>query len=177
MFRPDARADSPAWRWQRPRQRPSSRMRRAARRARSGADPSTRHTETTPASTASGASRGGLPRRLGKGGPTLTDGLDPTGEYLARRVEHLLAACSRACSSATGTPLGRGGTGSSRISRQSVLSPTNGGTTYSFHLKPGTKFGPPLNRPIVSRDLAYAIERLAKPKNGAQYSFDYSAVS
>ena len=42
-------------------------------------------------------------------------------------------------------------------------SPTNGGTTYTFRLKRGIRFGPPVNREITSADIRYAIERLARP--------------
>ena len=53
--------------------------------------------------------------------------------------------------------------------------PTDGGTTYTFHLKNGVRFGPPVSRPVTSKDVLYAFERLARPKNGAQYAFYYDA--
>ena len=34
-----------------------------------------------------------------------------------------------------------------------VPTPTNGGKTYTFHLKPGIKFGPPVNRAVTSQGL------------------------
>ena len=34
------------------------------------------------------------------------------------------------------------------------------GLTYTFHLKSGIKFGPPLNREITSKDVLFAFERL-----------------
>ena len=52
--------------------------------------------------------------------------------------------------------------------------PTDGGKTYTFHLKDGITFGPPVNRAVTSKDVRYAFERLAKPKNGGQYAFYYS---
>jgi peptide/nickel transport system substrate-binding protein len=57
-----------------------------------------------------------------------------------------------------------------------VPKPTNGGTVYTFHLKQGVKFSPPVNRAVTSKDVLYALERIAKPKNGAQYGFYYSAI-
>ncbi len=36
---------------------------------------------------------------------------------------------------------------------------SNGGKTYTFKLKPGVKFGPPLNRAITSKDVLYAFQR------------------
>ena len=47
-----------------------------------------------------------------------------------------------------------------------VPKPTNGGKTYTFHLKPDIKFGPPVNREVTSQDFLYAMERLANPKDG-----------
>jgi ABC-type transport system substrate-binding protein len=38
---------------------------------------------------------------------------------------------------------------------------SDGGKTYTFTLKDGVMFGPPLNRPITSSDIAYAFERAA----------------
>src|SRR5262249_3869315 len=58
----------------------------------------------------------------------------------------------------------------------SVPAPTNGGTVYTFHLKSGVKFSPPVNRAVTSKDVLYAMERMAKPKNGAQYPFYYSVI-
>jgi peptide/nickel transport system substrate-binding protein len=56
-----------------------------------------------------------------------------------------------------------------------VPAPTNGGRTYTFRLKRGVRFGPPVNREITSRDVRYAIERLARPANGA-ISWPYFAI-
>ena len=58
-----------------------------------------------------------------------------------------------------------------------VPKPTDGGKTYTFHLKPGVKFGPPVNREVTSSDVLYAIERIAHPKDGAEYAFYYSVIS
>ena len=57
-----------------------------------------------------------------------------------------------------------------------VPKPTNGGKTYTFKLKSGIKFGPPVNRAITSADVRYAVERMARPKNGAQYGFYYAVI-
>jgi peptide/nickel transport system substrate-binding protein len=59
----------------------------------------------------------------------------------------------------------------------SVPKPTASGTKYTFHLKVGVKFGPPVNRPVTSKDVLYAFERLARPKNGAQYGFYYNVIA
>ena len=39
-----------------------------------------------------------------------------------------------------------------------------------------SKFGPPVNRPVTSKDILYAIQRLGNPKDGAQYAFYYSVI-
>jgi peptide/nickel transport system substrate-binding protein len=51
-----------------------------------------------------------------------------------------------------------------------VPTPTNGGRTYTFRLKRGIAFGPPVRREITSKDIRYAIERLARPRNGSLYA-------
>ena len=42
-----------------------------------------------------------------------------------------------------------------------IPAPSGDGTTYTFKLKQGIKFGPPLSREITSEDVAYAFERIA----------------
>ena len=49
-----------------------------------------------------------------------------------------------------------------------VPAPTNGGRTYTFTLRRGVRFGPPVNRAITSADVRYALERLARPHPGLQ---------
>ena len=53
---------------------------------------------------------------------------------------------------------------------------TNNGTTYTFHLKSGIMFGPPVNRPITSKDVAYAFQRINTKALVAQYGFYYDGV-
>jgi len=50
----------------------------------------------------------------------------------------------------------------------SVPTPTDNGLTYTFHLKPGIKFAPPVNREITSQDIAYAFQRINDAKLVAQ---------
>jgi oligopeptide transport system substrate-binding protein len=40
---------------------------------------------------------------------------------------------------------------------------TNGGKTYTFHLRKGIKFAPPVNREVTSADVKYSIERMLDP--------------
>jgi peptide/nickel transport system substrate-binding protein len=58
----------------------------------------------------------------------------------------------------------------------SVPTPTNGGRTYTFRLKRGIKFGPPVGRDITSKDIRYAIERLARPRNGSLYALAFTDI-
>jgi len=51
-----------------------------------------------------------------------------------------------------------------------------GGLTYTFHLKDGIRFGPPVDREITSRDIEYAFRRIDWAAIGAQYGFYYDGV-
>jgi peptide/nickel transport system substrate-binding protein len=52
----------------------------------------------------------------------------------------------------------------------SVPTPSNGGRTFTFRLKRGIRFGPPVDREITSADIRYAIERTARPTNRSVYA-------
>ena len=53
---------------------------------------------------------------------------------------------------------------------------SNGGKTYTFKIKQGVKFGPPLNRQVTSADFKFAMERIKDPKLAAGYGFYYNEV-
>ncbi len=55
----------------------------------------------------------------------------------------------------------------------SVPTPTDGGLTYTFHLKSGIKFAPPVSREITSKDILYAFQRINDAKLVAQYGYYY----
>ena len=38
------------------------------------------------------------------------------------------------------------------------------------------KFGPPVSRAVTSRDVRFALERLANPKDGGEYAFYYTVI-
>jgi peptide/nickel transport system substrate-binding protein len=104
-----------------------------------------------------------------------TDNLDPTGEYLGDAfsiLSNLLVRTLVGYDHVAGAP------GNRLVPdlATSVPKPTDGGKTYTFHLKPGIRFAPPVNRAITSKDVLYAFERLAKPANGAQYAFYYKVI-
>src|SRR3954468_20180264 len=50
------------------------------------------------------------------------------------------------------------------------------GLTWTFHIKPGVKFGPPVNRVITSKDVAYAFQRINTRSLVAQYGFYYDGI-
>ncbi len=104
-----------------------------------------------------------------------TDGFDPTGEYLANGfvIYANLLVRNLVGYNHIGGPKGNVVVPDLATS---VPKPTNGGKTYTFKLKSGIKFGPPVNREITSKDIRYAVERMARPKNGAQYAFYFNVI-
>jgi peptide/nickel transport system substrate-binding protein len=104
-----------------------------------------------------------------------TSGFDPTGEYsvqafglysnlLVRTLvgyNHVAGAAGNVLVPDLATNLGK---------------ITRGGRTYTFQLKNGVRFGPPLNRAITSRDVEFAFERIGTRSVAAQYGFYYDAI-
>jgi peptide/nickel transport system substrate-binding protein len=104
-----------------------------------------------------------------------TDGFDPTGEYLGDAFGIYSSLLVRTLVGYNHVADAAGNKLVPDIAT-TVPAPTKGGTVYTFHLKPGVKFSPPVSRAVTSKDVLYAMERLAKPKNGGQYSFYYSVI-
>ena len=50
------------------------------------------------------------------------------------------------------------------------------GLTYTFTLKDGVTFGPPVNREVTSQDIKYSFERIGTPSVAAQYAFYYNVI-
>ena len=123
---------------------------------------------TTPA-------KGGTYTVGGESSCGFTNNFDPTGEYLGNAwglysnlMLRSLIGYQHLPGSAGNVLVGDLATG--------VPTPTDGGLTYTYHLRSGVKFGPPVNRAITSKDVAYAMDRLANPKDGGQYSFYYTGI-
>ncbi len=55
--------------------------------------------------------------------------------------------------------------------------PTGNNTVWTFTIKTGVRFAPPVNRVITSQDVAYAFQRIATPALAAQYGFYYSTIA
>ena len=136
------------------------------------------------AATLVAAASGGSNAQAAKGGTYrvgwessfgFTDNFDPTGEYLANAFAINTNLQLRGL---IGYNHVEGPAGAIVVAdlATSVPKPTNGGKRYTFKLKTGIKWGPPVNREITSKDVRYAIERMARPKNGAQYAFYLSST-
>jgi peptide/nickel transport system substrate-binding protein len=104
-----------------------------------------------------------------------TDNFDPTGEYLGNAWGIYNNLLLRTLIGYKHLP---GAAGNQLIGdlATSVPQPTNGGLTYTYHLRPGIKFGPPVNRVITSKDVAYALDRLADANDGGEYAFYYTII-
>jgi peptide/nickel transport system substrate-binding protein len=103
-----------------------------------------------------------------------TNGLDPTGEYLGFAWD-ILGATSR---SLMGTKHVADAAGNELFPDLAADVPeiSSDGLTYTFKLKPGIKFGPPVSRDITSKDVAYAFQRINTAPLVAQYGFYYYGV-
>jgi len=108
------------------------------------------------------------------------DNADPTGEYLG---DWFGIASSLLTRTLVGYNHVEGGPGNKVVADIASPVPTvaNGGIskdgkTYTFHLRHGIKFSPPVNREVTATDILTAMKRIANPKDGAQYAFYYSVI-
>ncbi|HEY7144758.1 MAG TPA: ABC transporter substrate-binding protein [Streptosporangiaceae bacterium] len=105
----------------------------------------------------------------------LTDNLDPTGETQIGFAYSVYDATLR-------TLVGfRHVNGPAGLQLQpdlatSVPVPTDGGLTYTFHLKPGLTYAPPVNRAVTSYDIAYAFQRINDATLVPQYGYYYDGI-
>jgi peptide/nickel transport system substrate-binding protein len=104
-----------------------------------------------------------------------TNNFDPTGEYLGNAWGLYSNLMLRALVGYTHQP---GAAGNETVGDLATEAPkpTDNGLTYTYKLRSGVKFGPPVNRAITSKDVAYAMNRLASPKDGGEYSFYYTVI-
>jgi peptide/nickel transport system substrate-binding protein len=130
---------------------------------------------SSPGSTATGtAVRGGV-YRTAVTSFGLTNNMDPVGETQIGFAFALYDAMLRTLV----TFRHESGTAGTQIVPDlatSVPTPTDNGLTYTFHLKSGIKFAPPVNREITSQDIAYAFQRINDAKLVAQYGYYYVGV-
>ena len=104
-----------------------------------------------------------------------TDNFDPTGEYLGNAWGLYSNLMLRPLVGYQHQP---GAAGNALIGdlATAVPTPTDNGLTYTYKLRSGVKFGPPVNRAVTSKDVAYAMDRLANPNDGGEYSFYYTVI-
>jgi peptide/nickel transport system substrate-binding protein len=121
-----------------------------------------------------GGQKGGT-YRVGYQEPfSFTDSFDPSGEYLGSAFGIYSNLLIRGL---VGYNHVEGAAGNVIVpDLADVPEAEDGGTTYTFTIKDGTKWGPPLSRPITSDDALYAMERIANEKTAAQYGFYYHGI-
>jgi peptide/nickel transport system substrate-binding protein len=104
-----------------------------------------------------------------------TNNFDPTGEYLGNAWGLYSNLMLRALIGYKHLP---GAAGNQLVGdlATAVPQPTDNGLTYTYKLRSGVKFGPPVNRVVTSKDVAYAMNRLANPNDGGQYPFYYTVI-
>ncbi len=124
---------------------------------------------------AGNATKGGTFRVGWASAFNFTDGFDPSGEYLGSAWGVYSNLMIRTL---VGYKHTAGADGSTIVADAAtdVPQPTDGGKTYTFHLRDGIKFGPPISRDVTSKDYAYAFERIATKSVNAQYAFYYDGV-
>jgi peptide/nickel transport system substrate-binding protein len=98
-----------------------------------------------------------------------SSGFDPSGEYFAQDWMIFNNLMLRTLVS---YPFTAGAAGNKLVPdlATEIPEPSADGLTYTFTLKDGITFGPPVNRPITSKDIAYSFQRIGTPSVGAQYA-------
>jgi peptide/nickel transport system substrate-binding protein len=103
-----------------------------------------------------------------------TNGFDPTGEYLGTAwglYSDLIARTLVTYKHIAGVP------GDEIVPDIAESWETSAdGLTWTFHLKSGVQFGPPLDRDVTSADVAYAFQRINTKSLIAQYGNYYAGV-
>jgi peptide/nickel transport system substrate-binding protein len=100
-----------------------------------------------------------------------TNAFDPTGEYLASAFTMYNAMLRTLV--ATNHQAGPKGNVLHPDLAQAMPTISSDGLTYTFKLKSGLKFAPPVNRAITSKDIEYAFERINTAALVAQYGQYY----
>lgn len=105
-----------------------------------------------------------------------SDNFDPTGEYTSNGWGIYRGLLVRTL---VGYNMVSGVAGNQLVPdlATSLPTPTDNNRTWTFTLKPGLRFAPPVNRPITSQDIAYAFQRIATPALAAQYGFYYTTIA
>lgn len=110
--------------------------------------------------------------RIETDGIAFTSGGDPTGEYLGLSFGILTNLLDRTLLTYFHTS-GENGNSLTPDLAEDFPEVSPDGLTYTFHLKDGIMFGPPLSREITSADVEFAFRRIATEDIVAQYGFYY----
>src|SRR5829696_5902421 len=104
-----------------------------------------------------------------------TGGFDPTGEYLGTALSLYNNLMLR---NLVGYTHEAGAEGNVLVPdlATDLGEVSEDGLTYTFTLKDGVMFGPPVSRPITSEDIAFAFERIGTEALVAQYGFYYTVI-
>lgn len=104
-----------------------------------------------------------------------TSNFDPTGEYLGTYWGIWSNLLGRAL---MGYRHVEGAEGNELIPDLAAEEPevSDDGLTWTFTLRDGVRFGPPVNREVTSQDVAYAFKRIGTDSLVAQYGFYYGVV-
>lgn len=119
------------------------------------------------------ATKGGVYRTAIEGFG-FTNSFDPTGEYLPSAWGIYSGLLLRTLV----TYKHIGGTAGNEIVPDIASSweTSADGLTWIFHLKQGVKFGPPLDRDVTSKDIAYAFQRINTKSLIAQYDYYFTGT-
>jgi peptide/nickel transport system substrate-binding protein len=104
-----------------------------------------------------------------------TGAFDPTGEYLGTAFGFYSQMLLRTLVTYKHT-LGTAGDDIVPDLATDTGTLSGDGLTYTFHLKNGLKWGPPLSRAITSKDVEFAFRRIDASSLVAQYGFYYDGV-
>ncbi len=104
----------------------------------------------------------------------LTDNLDPTGEDQVGVGFQLLSALQKPLIGFNGAQ-GAAGEVMMPLLASSIPKPTDGGLTYTFHLRK-VMFGPPVSRAVTSHDVAYAFQRINDKALVPAYGYYYDGL-
>ncbi len=105
-----------------------------------------------------------------------SDNFDPTGEYTTDAWGMYRGLLVRTL---VGYNMVAGAAGNQLVPdlATSLPTPSDNFQTWTFTLKPGVRFAPPVNRAMTSADIVTAFDRIANPALVAQYGFYYSNIA
>ena len=104
-----------------------------------------------------------------------TGNFDPTGEYLGTFLGLYTNLLGRTLMGYRHAPDAEGNEVIPDLAAEDPVI-SDDGLTYTFTIRDGVMFGPPLSRQVTSKDVEYAFKRIGTPALVAQYGFYYNTV-